>query len=269
MTIDKPLSQLNKFFELASEKTLSGSDQLIYLHLFNKFNRAHWTETILVNDAELKKLINWYESNGKPASDDTIRRAKQRLKKKGFIEFVTGKGADTTEYKLIKLYPADTPATTPAYTPAYTPPSSNYAHAKDEEDAKDGKTDFTTDITARAKPNEAEKPKGIRSVLSENSEEVKQAWLECEGERLKGGVALGLIQLEKNYGAEVVIDAIYKAHQANNQPRLSFNFVKAVLERILKGGEKANGKIVPIRGTADADSTDRTWDKRVADWLKD
>ncbi len=54
----KPLSQLNQFFKLAPEKTLSGSDQLVYLHLFNKFNQAHWTETILVRDAELLELIN-------------------------------------------------------------------------------------------------------------------------------------------------------------------------------------------------------------------
>ena len=104
----KPLSQLNQFFKLAPEKTLSGSDQLVYLHLFNKFNQAHWTETILVRDAELLELINWYESNGKPTSIDTIRRAKARLKKKGFIEFNTT--AAGTEYRMPRLYPADTPA---------------------------------------------------------------------------------------------------------------------------------------------------------------
>ena len=51
--MDKPLVQLNKFFELAAERKLSGSDQLVYLHLFNAFNRAHWTETLRVMDRQL------------------------------------------------------------------------------------------------------------------------------------------------------------------------------------------------------------------------
>lgn len=108
----KPLSQLNQFFKLAPEKTLSGSDQLVWLHLFNLFNRQHWPETILVRDAELLELINWHESNGKPASIDTIRKAKARLKKKGFIDFkATAAG---TEYRMPRLYPITPPADPPA-----------------------------------------------------------------------------------------------------------------------------------------------------------
>lgn len=109
-----PLSQLNRFFELAIEKNLNGSAQLVYLHLFNQFNRAHWTETLYINDAELLKRINCHDSSGKPCSIDTIRRAKQVLKLKGFIDFKSGKGNQPTQYQLIDLTPADTPANTPA-----------------------------------------------------------------------------------------------------------------------------------------------------------
>ena len=117
--MDKPLSQLNAVFKLATEKTLSGSDLLVYLHLFNKFNQAHWTETILVRDVELLKLVNLYDSNGKPAALATIRNAKSRLKKKGFINFkITPAG---TEYRLIQLYPMDPPMDPPIDTPIDTP----------------------------------------------------------------------------------------------------------------------------------------------------
>ena len=113
-----PLRQLNRFFDEATEKTLSGSDQLVYLHLFNKFNRAHWTETILVRDAELLELCRLYDTNGKPSSIKAIRNARARLKAKGFIDFTAGKGNNPTEYRLIPLHPVDTPVT-PRRIPIY------------------------------------------------------------------------------------------------------------------------------------------------------
>lgn len=64
-----------------------------------------------------------------------------------------------------------------------------------------------------------------------NSAEVQATWFKCEGERIPGGVAFGLYDLEKLYGSDSVVKAIIAASQANTQPRLSFNFVKAVLER--------------------------------------
>ena len=106
-----PLSQLNHFFRLATERKLSGSDQLMYLHIFNKFNQAHWTETLQINDAELKELMRLHDLDGRPASIEIIRRGRQRLKAKKFIDFNSGNG-QCPEYRLIQLYPDDTSADT-------------------------------------------------------------------------------------------------------------------------------------------------------------
>ena len=107
-----PLSQLNYFFRLATERKFSGSDKLLWLHLFNLFNRQHWPETLRIKDAELKDLLRLYDTTGKPASIDVVRRGRQRLKSKGFIDFTSGDGFEP-EYRLPFLYPADTPADTP------------------------------------------------------------------------------------------------------------------------------------------------------------
>lgn len=228
--MDKPLVQLNRFFDLASERKLSGSDQLLYLHLFNAFNRNHWTETLRLSDKELMERLRLHDCTGKPASVETIRRAKQRLNSKGFIEFKAGKGSEPTEYKLIQLYPAGTPADAPDSTPVDTPADSglvSHTHARqDIEDVKDVKTDLTP-AAANA-----------RAYLSTNSDEVIKAWRECAGEHLTGGAALGLIDLENLYGTQAVVDAIYAADQANTRMKISFNFVKTVLENRLKGDEK-------------------------------
>ena len=84
---------------------------------------------------------------------------------------------------------------------------------------------------------------------STNSEEVKKAWRECAGEELTGGRAFGMIQLENAYGTKAVVDAIIKADQSNTQPRLTFNYVKAILENAKKGAN-ANAKRKPAGGTA-------------------
>ena len=106
-----PLSQLNYFFRLATERKFSGSDKLLWLHLFNLFNRQHWTETLRIKDAELKELMRLYDTNGKPASIEAVRRSRQRLKTKGFIDFTSGDGYGP-EYKLPQLHPDNTPADT-------------------------------------------------------------------------------------------------------------------------------------------------------------
>ena len=101
--IDKPLSQLKAFFKKSAELKLTGSDQLMYLHLWDKFNTEHYPETLRITDAELQKAMRLYDTNGKPSSVEVLRRGRQRLRTKGLIDFNIDAGCAPT-YKLIKLY---------------------------------------------------------------------------------------------------------------------------------------------------------------------
>ena len=117
--IDKSLIQLNKFFDLANERRLIGSDQLVYLHILNLFNKSHWIDKILVKDNELLELCRLYDTNGKPATIETIRRCKQHLKGRGFINFMSGKGSNPTEYELIPFNVDDISQDTKIYIHTY------------------------------------------------------------------------------------------------------------------------------------------------------
>lgn len=99
--MDKPLTQLRRFFELAAERKLCGNDQLLYLHLWNAFNSARYPESVKLTDAELLRRLNQHDSNGKPLG--SLKNPKSRLKKKRFIDFTPGKGDNPTEYRLIPL----------------------------------------------------------------------------------------------------------------------------------------------------------------------
>ena len=252
--IDKPLNQLNAFFNLTQERTICGSDQLLYLHLFNRFNKAHWTQSMSIPDRELITAMRLYESSGKPVGVNTLYRSRSRLKSAGLINFKSGKGSDCTEYELIQLYPVDTPVDTPADT---LPPSQkNYTRedVKDEEDVK----------------------KEIKKIARASgiSEEVLKTWQDCEGVKLNGAQLLDLHNQEILYGTEKIVKTIKFATLSCNAeqfPNLMYSYFKKILENPKnqqKGVTKnaGNGKTVK-RGANTGSPED--WEQRRPDWLND
>ena len=225
-----PLSQLNYFFRLATERKLSGSDQLMYLHIFNKFNQAHWTETLRIKDAELKDLMRLYDTTGKPASIDVIRRGRQRLKAKGFLDFKSGDGYEP-EYRLPCLHPADSPADSPANTPADSQACSDIRTREDVLDVKTDKTVVVVDAGAR--------------TLNEVDELVEYWERELRGGRLSFEHMSELSVWLKSKGYEFVKEAMREASDSNgialNMKLLRKVYDNKVNPQPLKGGER-NGK---------------------------
>ncbi len=262
----KPLNQLNAFFNLTQTHTICGSDQLLYLHLFNRFNKAHWAQSISVSDRELITAMRLYESSGKPAGVQTLYRSRSRLQSAGLIKFKSGKGSDCTEYELIPLTPVDTPADTPVDTPVNTPvdtpadtpantpvgtlPPSHINNAREDVTRrKDVKTNLTTTAaTARTREN------------SLNSEEVQQTWFQCEGQQIPGSMVYPLFEMEKMHGTEITCKAILTASQNNKENRLTLNFLRAVLEKMLKGGTKN-------ASTSRSDTAPEEWELDIDGWF--
>ena len=231
-----PLTYLNSLFDTFAEQTLSGHDQLIMLHIFNKFNRSHWQETVRISDRELQELCRLYDSTGKPVTIDTIRTAKSRLKLKGLINFKAGKGSSKTEYRIVN--PTETPPHSPQETPADTPPDTEQnSYIRVREDVKDFKTlDSSISYLSNACANSQELDnlidyweqtlKGGRLSIEHQSE--IQAWLE-------------------KYGVVWVKETMKEASDANgNSKGLNIKLLRGVVNRklnpvssrVLKGGEK-------------------------------
>ena len=218
--------RLKAAFEGFEQRTLTSSAQLVYLHILHMDNATGRTGLVECTDSRLETLTN--------LSKNTITDAKRQLKNLGFLDFHTKRNNPRkgTRYILPELnVEANTGVNVEANTGVNVEVNTGANTG-----VNTGVNNGGTVINVREeKESEREEKKSTAPaktrVLSENSYPVKQAWFECEGERLKGGVALGLIELEKEYGTEKIVKAIYTAHQANSQPRLSYNFVKAVLKR--------------------------------------
>lgn len=214
----QPLSQINAIFDEILDWNLSGSEQLVLLHLFNAFNHAHWTETIQLSDEMLQSAINQYDSNGKPASLDTVRRAKQKLKKKGLINFTSGRGSDFTKYHLVKLYPADTPADTPAHLQTSSMTTYNPKIRKKTRRREEGAT-ATSETRVR------------EGVLNQ---EIVNIWQDKAG-KLSSYEYRMLFQFQQKYGTEKVVYAVKESIELNV---LNVRYVQRILERLEGKGDK-------------------------------
>ena len=97
--------QLKIFSVLAIKLHLTAKEQLLYMHLLFLFNDNFWElPAIAITDAELVARMNLYESNGKPATPQSIRRAKNTLKSYGLIKFVGRQGGKAkTKYRIVPL----------------------------------------------------------------------------------------------------------------------------------------------------------------------
>lgn len=211
--IDKPLNQLNAFFKKAAEDSLDGRAQLMYLHLFNLFNQARWSDSLQITNKDLAAAMNLFESSGKPASIETLYRIRQRLEKKGYIKAKTFKGKNAVEYELIQLYDTETSAESATVTPQNV-------------------IDF--------------KNSNVRGIKFYDvpSVEVQETWLKCEGELFKGSFAFGLYDLEKLFGTKELCAAIVTASQANKYDKLTYPLVKKVLENQMKGDSKIGSNTI-------------------------
>ena len=192
--MDKPLTYLNKLFEAFAERAVTGHDQLICLHIFNKFNRAHWADTVRISDRELQELCRLYDSTGKPISIDTIRRAKARLKLKGLIDFKRGSGDKPTEYRLAQITPADTPADTPAQSALFSIPLIESQEDRRQQD--DAGARGTGDVAAATNAEADAHTQALPLSSSKfDANDIQGEWLKAFGYDLRGNRALELEQL--------------------------------------------------------------------------
>lgn len=247
----KPLNQLNAIFDSILDMNLSGNEQLVLFHLFDAFNRAHWTESLKLSDEMLKWRLNQYDSNGKPITTETIRRAKQKLKGKGLIDFVSGNGGRVTEYKLVKLY-KDSPSELPKNTPVNTPEVSlvntpegaglvSYTCAGGQDLKTVRQEDIlTTTTTTRAHTREGGEGTGetanstpeIKVAQEEKvkvSDNVRRRWIQATYANPTELDEEGLAAFEKEFGSEKVFFAIGKANQHKKNPTINLRNVEVVL----------------------------------------
>ena len=227
------VKQWNGFFRKAKELRLTSNDQVVYMHLLNALNQAHWAEPLNLSDGELLILCNMYDDNGTPSKIEKVRRCKQRLKNKGFINFIGGHGVKPSQYWLPKLYdeddppdktPADTHVQTPADSPAQTPANSA--------------GDSALPVCAKT----AVKGLNEKTKAEEQSGRARATWEALGGKPLSEEEADEMRDLEGFYGADWLERLIVKAKSLCKYPPMSFNLLSAMARKHAPKGGTTNGR---------------------------
>ena len=236
----------NDFHVLSQKLRLSTDARSLYYAILSEFNRLQYP-------SELKLPAQYLQFLSGIKTESMLRSSKNALINANVIS------CKKHVYKLQKTGEN---------------PSKNGKPTENQQKGNEKNADFLISTTISKNNIEKEKEREeeittttattrTREALSTNSEEVKQAWFLSEGETLKGGYAVDMIQLENAYGTEALVDAITAARRANTQPRLTYNFLKAVLERQQKGGKTNGRNNEPARSVANAES----WEQQQPDWL--
>lgn len=219
------VKQWNGFFRKAKELNLTSNDQVVYMHILNALNQARWAEPLNLSDGELLILCNMHDDNGAPSKIEKLRRCKQRLKNKGFINFIGGHGVKPSQYWLPKLYdeeepPADTRVQTPAQTPADSP------------------GDSTLPVCAKT----AVKGLNEKTKAEEKRARARATWEALGGKPLSEEEADELRELENFYGAEWLERLIVKAKSLCKYPPMSFNLLTTLACKHAPKGGTSNGR---------------------------
>lgn len=236
------IEQFNAFQTVSEVLELSANTRSVFYAILAEFNRARYPRELKIANIRVQHLSG-------VTSSHSFETARQTLINAGVIKHKK----QVYELCLVREGAGNFSGNERKDSDSATSPVS----VEREREREKEKTLTTTTTTTRA-----------RSFVSSNSPEVVETWFNCEGEHLRGGNAFGLIELENQYGVETVCAAIIKASQANTEPRLSFNFVKAVLNNMLKGGEK-RGKDKAVRNSDVWESANagESWESERPSWL--
>ena len=223
--MSKGLIDLFKDFHFqAVEERYPASSRALYNFFIGELNRRYWaTDELSYSERELAELVG--------LSKSAVHITVKFLSDRGWIKTSRDKVKTRTFFKIVAAQSLVTSSWADCGQIVGSSSVLNYAHAKDKEDLK---TEDKEEEDARAR--------GKILPLSVNSDAVNQVWSECNGEHLKGGKAALMIQLEKSFGTQKLIEAIRQAYYAHDYERfgaqLKVNLVKAILENLQEGGEK-------------------------------
>lgn len=241
--------RLKEFYSASERLNLKASEQLIMLHLLHINNCVGNPDSFYCTNERLATLSH--------LTVKAVKEAKCTLKNHGLIDFESDpkKPRKPTRYILPTTLNSTlngTPNSTPNSTPNGTPNGTlnNVVVFNAREDKTKTRPDKTTTPTTTATRG--------HELYDVPSAEVQETWLKCEGELFKGSIAFGLFDLEKMYGTQALCGAILTASQGNKAEKLTYPFVKKVLENQTKGG-KVNVRNNGVTGSAEEWEHNANW----------
>ena len=221
-TMSTGLIELFKdFHSQAVEGKYPASSRALYYFFVGELNKRYWaTDELSYSERELADLVG--------LSKSTIHNAVKFLCDRNLIKTSHNKAKTKTFFKVLTAQSMLGRCWADVGQIVGSSESSNYAYAKDEKDVKDVKTS-----------KEIKKESARAKNFEELDSNIRHAWIQSVGENPFGGFAEDLLNFQKRYGAEKVVQAIEYCRQHLQTEKVTI----AQINGVLKGGNK-RGKIV-------------------------
>ena len=234
------LRQWNRFFEIAEAEDLNASDQLVYVHLLNKYNRLYRKDWFGFSTRDLE--------NRTKLSNMTIRSAKNRLKQKGLIDF-QNKGKSTTLFWVVDLTVpristgTSTDVSIDTSTDVSTATSTGTSTGTSTFIRVEKENKSINDVARAREVQPFDLSEGLNPAIkaARDAFQSKLRWLVNSDDVATLDAYVG------DYGCKAVIAAIEQAAKArpNNIQRLPVKYLLPILQR---GGLSEARQEEPVRG---------------------
>jgi len=207
------IGYFNAFHVVTQEAGLSANARSLYFAILGEFNRAGYP-------AELRLSNGYVQNLSGIRSTHSFNTARIALIERGVIEH------KSQVYRLKEVT---------GQTNGYSREIERKTNGNLAEN--EGKTPLVTPGSI----NNVEKEKDLEKKENENaraSSEILMTWYKYKGEKLIAGKLYGFTELEKRYGAEVIINAIKISSEKNNYakfPFVTYQFFKIILEKERRG----------------------------------
>lgn len=207
------------FHSQAVEGKYPASSRALYYFFIGELNKRYWaTDELSYSERELADLVG--------LSKSTIHDAVKFLCDRKFIKTSRDKAKTRTFFKILTAQSTAGRYRAGVGQASGRLESPNYACAKDIEDVK-------------TEDKEEKKEGACAKNFEELDSNIRHAWIQANGENPFGGDLEDLLNFQKRYGAEKVLEAIIHCRRSRQNDRVNI----AYIESVLKGGDK-RGKIV-------------------------
>ena len=232
---------MNHFWFENENDPCSLSEATLYFYLLYEANRQHWVKPFKVSTQMLVARLNTSKQN--------VMKARERLKKRGLIDFSKGEGKGKpalytlhlSEVQTLQLSQSTTPQLTDSLTPELTQslPHSNIKEDNNQKEGKEGKHSPSSESKKELPLSELrEKLLNDDPWLLELSERLAKNKIILNGEKLKDKV--------REFFSEQELKGCKGKEEADCRDYI-FNWIKYKYKNYYGNESKCNGQISTIK----------------------
>lgn len=225
------MDHFNIFQKVAKSLRLSANARSLYVAVLGEFNSARYPVTLNLSNRLLQDISGINAESSFHSARNALLNARLIKAKKQFYTLSSEDALKKIESRLGVSVESPWSQSGVSLEPPWSPLGAALDNTtflsipknKVDEEVDEDEAPATPASSTRVVP------------IGDLNPQIYEVWTLYEGENLSGGQILDMYSLEREYGVELLVECIKEASRSNTRQRLSYNFVKKILENRAKG----------------------------------